>query len=272
ETHDWFFHGNPLPGSEFQVPLAEGDPWGQHPMLIRRTRPDPTRKPRDGPWPPTYVNAESHWWDASQIYGSDPVTVQRLRTGPDGALLPGGRLQVDPRTGLLPIDPGTRLDMSGFTGNWWVGLTLLHTLFTREHNTLCEHLRREYPSWPDERVFQTARLVNAALMAKIHTVEWTPAILPNPALQIPMNATWWGFLSADVKKAFGRVSANEGFSGIPGSETNHHAAPYALTEEFVAVYRMHPLMRDAIDLHRIADGSFVGKVDMEALLNAGARA
>jgi hypothetical protein len=33
-------------------------------------------------------------------------------------------------------------------------------------------------------------------------------------------------------------------SGIPGSPTNHHAAPYSLTEEFVAVYRMHPLLPD----------------------------
>jgi Animal haem peroxidase len=33
-------------------------------------------------------------------------------------------------------------------------------------------------------------------------------------------------------------------SGIPGSPTNHHGVPYSLTEEFVAVYRMHPLLPD----------------------------
>ena len=32
--------------------------------------------------------------------------------------------------------------------------------------------------------------------------------------------------------------------GIPGSQTNHHGVPYSLTEEFVAVYRMHPLIPD----------------------------
>ena len=109
-------------------------------------------------------------------------------------------------------------------------------------------------------------------MAKIHTVEWTPAILPNPSLQIGMNANWWGLLSANVKKAFGRISENEAFSGIPGSETNHHAAPYSLTEEFTAVYRMHPLMRDDIELHRIEDGGFVGTVPLPKLLRNGARA
>jgi len=32
--------------------------------------------------------------------------------------------------------------------------------------------------------------------------------------------------------------------GIPGSPTNFHNVPYSLTEEFVAVYRMHPLIPD----------------------------
>jgi hypothetical protein len=271
ETHDWFFHGNPQPGNEFQIELQPGDPWEKNPMLIRRTPADPTRRPNDGPWPPTYVNAESHWWDASQVYGDDPATVAKLRREPgNGKLMPDGRLYVNQN--LLPIDPATRMDMSGFTGNWWIGLTLLHTLFTLEHNTLCEHLRHEYPTWCDDRIFATARLVNAALIAKIHTVEWTPAILPNPALQIGMNANWWGLFSANVRKAFGRISQNEAFSGIPGSETNHHAAPYALTEEFVAVYRMHPLMRDDLDLYRVANGRFVGTVPLPKLLRDGARA
>jgi hypothetical protein len=33
-------------------------------------------------------------------------------------------------------------------------------------------------------------------------------------------------------------------SGIVGSPTDHHGVRYTLTEEFVAVYRMHSLMRD----------------------------
>ncbi len=36
---------------------------------------------------------------------------------------------------------------------------------------------RDYPRWNDERIYQTARLIVSALIAKIHTVEWTPAIL-----------------------------------------------------------------------------------------------
>ena len=37
---------------------------------------------------------------------------------------------------------------------------------------------------------------------------------------------------------------SEVLTGIPGSRKNHDGAPYCLTEEFVAVYRMHPLIPD----------------------------
>ncbi|MDY7020210.1 MAG: peroxidase family protein, partial [Cyanobacteriota bacterium] len=35
---------------------------------------------------------------------------------------------------------------------------------------------------------------------------------------------------------------------------DHHAAPYYLTEEFVSVYRMHPLMPDEYDFYSVNDG------------------
>ena len=40
-------------------------------------------------------------------------------------------------------------------------------------------------------------------------------------------------------------------SGIPGSETHHFGVPYSLTEEFTAVYRMHPLMPDDYSLRSL---------------------
>ncbi len=84
------------------------------------------------------------------------------------------------------------VDLTGMNDNYWVGLSLLHTLFAREHNAICDRLKREYPQWTDHQLFQKARLVNAALMAKIHTLEWTPGILARPSLQIGMNGNWWG--------------------------------------------------------------------------------
>jgi hypothetical protein len=44
-------------------------------------------------------------------------------------------------------------------------------------------------------------------------------------------------------------------SGIVGSETNHFNVPYSLTEEFVAVYRMHPLVPDDYVFRSVLDGA-----------------
>jgi len=94
-----------------------------------------------------------------------------------------------------------------------------------------------------DQVFDKARIVNCALMAKIHTVEWTPAILAHPALQIGMSANWWGIVGETLTKAVGRISkTSEAISGIPGSGVDHQGIPYSLTEEFVSVYRMHSLI------------------------------
>ena len=51
-----------------------------------------------------------------------------------------------------------------------------------------------------DQIFDKARIVNCALLAKIHTVEWTPAILAHPALQIGMNANWWGIVGEKLTK------------------------------------------------------------------------
>jgi heme peroxidase len=165
---------------------------------------------------------------------------------------------------LIPIDP-TGVEITGLTSNWWLGLSLLHNLFTLEHNAICDHVLQAYPEWRDdpqktpqendEQVFRVARMVNNALMAKIHTVDWTPAILTHPALQIGMNANWWGLAGEQVKKYFGRISTSEAISGIPGSETNQTGADYCLTEEFTAVYRLHPLLPNDIQIRHAKDDS-----------------
>jgi hypothetical protein len=80
-------------------------------------------------------------------------------------------------------------------------------------------------------------------MAKIHTVEWTPAILAHPILEVAMSTNWWGLVGERLTKLVGRISrTNEVISGIPGSTVQHDDVPFSLTEEFVSVYRMHSLI------------------------------
>ncbi len=244
EVHDWFSHGKDAPEPPWEVPLRDDDEWPEHPMRIPRTRRDPTYSPDSG-LPPTYVTADSNWWDASQIYGTDPKFAAALRSGEDG------KLRIDEH-GLLPQDLESHVDLSGVAGNFWVGLGLLHTLFSLEHNAICDRLRADYRHWSDDQLYNRARLINAALMAKIHTVEWTPAIIAHPTTRLAMNANWWGLVGERITSRFGRISSNEVISGIPGSPTDHHGVPYSLTEEFVAVYRMHPLLPDDFVFRSVA--------------------
>jgi hypothetical protein len=262
QIRDWFRHGDPRNEDPWRLDLSPEDDWPQDPMLISRTA-------MDGPAvegaPPTFINHETHWWDASQLYGSTPEFERMLRSGADG------KVRLDER-GLLPIDPAQLSEFPGGIDGWWAGLALLHVLFMREHNAICDRLRSEYPGWSDDELFDHARLINAALIAKIHTVEWTPGILGHPTLQIGMRANWWGLAGERLHDLVDRYTDSDLAVGIPGSATDHHAVPYAITEEFVAVYRMHPLVPDDYRLRQIADDQVTRECSFDDIAEANTHA
>ena len=185
----------------------------------------------------TTRNMVTAWWDASQIYGFDDSSTQRARRDPsDPAMLlmvpTGTRTGVGERQGYLPVfrqpcGPGTATDQCdpinpewvgqeavAFPDNWSIGLSLLHTIFVREHNLIVEELRRRahvtpgvdsglrnpvrpdqvitYSQLTDDEVFGIARLVVSAEIAKIHTIEWTPQLLYDEPLNVGMNSNWSG--------------------------------------------------------------------------------
>jgi hypothetical protein len=243
EVHDWFSHGKNEEQNPWLVPLDDDDPWPEHPMQIQRTRADPSAS-ADGP--PTFVTDDTHWWDGSQIYGRDPRFAEALRTGEHG------KLRLD-ELGLIPEDIEAHVDLTGVAGNFWVGLALLHSLFMREHNAVCDRLHLAHPELSDDELYDKARLVVAALMAKIHTTDWTPAIIAHPTTVKALRTNWWGLEGEHLDKRLGRLTSNEVLRGIPGSPTALHGVPYALTEEFVCVYRMHPLIPDEYGFRSLAD-------------------
>jgi hypothetical protein len=251
-VHDWFVHKQSPLSDGIDIPLAPGDDW-QGTMRVARSVPDAA--PAGSTRPPAYANPNSHWWDASQIYGSSQDVALRVRTGE------AGKLKLEP-TMLLPIDPETGVHFSGFTDNWWVGLAMLHLLFTLEHNHIADLLARVHPDWGDQQLYAKARLINSALMAKIHTVEWTPAILPHPVIKIAMNTNWYGLKGGALQEVFEFLNNNEILGGIVGSSADHHAAPYSLTEEFVAVYRMHPLIPDTLVFRSLQTGDVLESLEL----------
>ena len=252
-VHDWFVHRKGSWDNAHLVPLPAGDNWHEQPMRVPITPADPA-KVAGSTRPPAYINENSHWWDGSQVYGATAATQANIRTGKDGKV----KVSDD---GRLPVDPITGLEHTGFTDNGWVGLSLLHLLFAHEHNAVCDRLKQKNPSWSDEKLFQQARLVVSALLAKIHTVDWSCAILPNPVTTAGLRVNWRGLLG-DTQKVFGNLQSNDLLAGIPGSPTEHHTAPYALTEEFASVYRMHPLMPDDYVLRSAATGAELGHYEL----------
>lgn len=341
-THDWFSHlveGHNAPqymqtGCETQ--LVNNVPTPLTPEQIQRLgcRPQDqidqgyvAQQPPAGAFtkdnrtyldraPKTMANTNTAWWDASQIYGFDDTSLRRVKRDPQDA----AKLLLEPITGqpgpgylpvLSPSDPMNPewqgQEAAAFPDNWTVGLSFLHNLFVREHNSFVTEFRRIAAQTPNadsglrdpanpkkeihyrdvtpEELFQAARLVVAAEIAKIHTTEWTPQLLYDEPLYLGMNANWNGLLgqgepevskalsniivnsfgkSKDVEKAsqwYSVFASGPGIFGI-GSKVhgyditnpkftnggvNHFGSPFNFPEEFVSVYRLHPLVPDLLE-------------------------
>jgi len=272
QNADWINHGEPLLKELIEVPLSEDDParkkYLQTKMLIPRTQPDPTRIEGKEEASVSFINEVTHWWDGSQIYGSDQETVDRLRSGVDG------KLRVNP-DGTLPLNK-KGIEETGFVRNWWVGMSMLHTLFTREHNAICDHLKKHYPDWDDTGLFNVARLINAAIMAKIHSVEWTPGILPNHGLDTALNANWYGILTnlfqkSPPPKTVSEINVrNPELGGVVGNPINKHGVTYAFSEEFVEVYRLHSLLPETLQIKKSSTGEKIMEIPFPETRQAGA--
>ncbi|SDY81250.1 Animal haem peroxidase [Nitrosomonas sp. Nm58] len=283
--------------------------------------------------PKTTRNNVTAWWDASQLYGYDERSSQRVKRDPkDSAKLllmsdNESAGEVD-KLGYLPTFESTDpinpewsgQEATAFPDNWSIGLSFFHNVFAREHNAFVDEFRKLVTQTPDvdsglrnpakpevviryqdvtpDELFNVARLVISAEIAKIHTIEWTTQLLYNEPLYRGMNANWHGLFhehaavsevlreiirqldnTDDVRKANSFYAAFSGGAGIFGlgnhryegtpfyslvdrgrkdiwtltsnddinGGVNHFGSPFNFPEEFVTVYRLHPLLPDLIE-------------------------
>jgi hypothetical protein len=149
-------------------------------------------------------------------------------------------------------------------------------LFVKHHNWICDELRKEYPDWETDELFHTARLINAMVMAKIHTVEWTTAVLPNRTVVRALGTNTWGlgetaFTPFEARKMLNRLDLRgELTEGLVGGVCKNHGTPMGFSEKFVEVYRLHSGLLDRYELHKV--GAATGKsVALHEMRSAGSR-
>ena len=164
------------------------------------------------------LNTSNHEIDLCQIYGLDAETAAILRTHQAGTLRTSLDGRYPPRmtdddakplpefTGLPYLRPmadgasledlvlGTlkapaderdrrkaRLYATGLErGNSTVVYAAISTVFIREHNRICGKLGQAYPSWDDDRLFETARNVNIVMLLCLVINEYINHLAQSP--------------------------------------------------------------------------------------------
>ena len=105
--------------------------------------------------------------------------------------------------------------------------------------------------------FFRIRLINTAQIVRIHTLEWTGAILNTDFINESLIAQWYGNVSSRVEKILQSMNISIGANSIPTHVNNppdYRGVPFSLTEEFVSVYRMHSLLPDTIAIRQMNTG------------------
>ena len=87
-----------------------------------------------------------------------------------------------------------------------------------------------------------------------------------------MNADWSGLPERSCRKSLEFLDDQEICSAASSARRRTiTAAPYSLTEEFVAVYRMHPLIPDEVRFHSLATGGLLETRNSREIAGRNAR-
>ncbi|KAG7490924.1 prostaglandin G/H synthase 1-like [Solea senegalensis] len=116
-----------------------------------------------------FTKGLGHGVDASQIYGENLMRQLQLRLHEDGKLkyqLVNGEMY-PPSVTEVPVHmvypeglpAQQRLVIGHEIFGILPGLTVYATIWLREHNRVCDVLKAEHPTWDDEQLFQTSRLI-----------------------------------------------------------------------------------------------------------------
>ncbi|EFX71633.1 hypothetical protein DAPPUDRAFT_111566 [Daphnia pulex] len=152
------------------------------------------------------INSVTHWIDASHVYGSTIEKANELRDTTSGR----GRLKTSVDSNgrqMLPMGNSSYLSYKAgdFRVNQHPLLTLLHTVWLREHNRIAENLYRAAPGKADEFYYQHARRILIALMQHITYNEYLPVMI-GPTLAARIMSPKNGYLKSGNPAIFTEFS------------------------------------------------------------------
>lgn len=131
-------------------------------------------------------NEITSWIDGSMVYGSDDARNTALRVAETpflkvstGNLLPFNTESLTNANGFI-ADPTSLFLAGDIRANEQLGLTVMHTLFVREHNRLAERFMNDDPNVGADAIYERARRLVIAKIQVITFEEWLPALVgPN---------------------------------------------------------------------------------------------
>ncbi|KAM3268761.1 alpha-dioxygenase 2 isoform X2 [Capsicum chacoense] len=177
--HDWNDHMEDTKQVELRAPQDVATRCPLKSFKFLKTKKLPTGSPdlKFG-----HLNSRTPWWDGSVIYGNNEEGMVRVRTFKDGKLSVSG-------DGLLEHDD-KGIPISGDVRNHWAGYSLLQALFVKEHNAICAMLKEHYPEFDDEKLYRHARLITSAVIAKIHTIDFSIEIVKTDTVKAGTRVNW----------------------------------------------------------------------------------
>ncbi len=175
--------------------------------------------------PREQINVLTSYIDASMVYGSNRIQLRAVRRGGKRGKLATTPSTAEPGFEDLPIDDGNIVAclnaMDCFLCgdvrcNEQVSLTMMHTLWVRQHNRLADELASLNPSWSNRRIFQEARKIVGAMIQKIVYFDYLPLVLGRPVYDVVIGEyeQYDDTIDASVPNSFATAAYRYGHSLI----------------------------------------------------------
>jgi peroxidase len=177
------------------------------------------------------MNGITAFVEASNVYGSDDEKAMSLRTGAGGKLLESDGAK------LTLIDREyTDRDIRARDNS---GLTSLHTVFLRKHNSIAAELKTRESSLSDEELYQRARRLLGAQYQNIVYTEFLPTVLGKEAmtkynLKLDTPSNYNPNTDPSITNVFATAAYRFGHSQIPDLVQMIHDVQrsYKMSEHF----------------------------------------